>query len=380
MYVTLIVSEKEVDYICAGEECRHIDNLLILLIIPSESIRLMQTKLYMELRIYPIHRLNPNITLILSKVSSIDIRDCLDKGLSNDIFFVEDGSNVKEVSEIIPSGIDGKCYVRLSSAYCQYLWLICNLALKTIDLANVCQVCREFGISLADYNNIVGTVLDIPKEELQIMLESNAQDIDAERFIGFLDRITHLTDIGKTKKELELTCKMIAELTGNCSKIDTGKYSQIDFNGPYEELVNAMYCYGITFILLHELSHFTLGHIGKPEEYGEETDADMTAFWDIYSSFEKEEQFTAVCGILSVLFSLLYLNDDMSGDGIHPREDQRIFSILENIKNDNDKYKILTLHMFGIWAKIHDVKEYPSYNELPLDESIEHVKEFMSGV
>lgn len=154
----------------------------------------------MELRISPIHRLNPNITLILSKVSSIDIRDCLDKGLSNDIFFVEDGSNVKEVSEIIPSGIDGKCYVRLSSAYCQYLWLICNLALKTIDLANVCQVCREFGISLADYNNIVGTLLDIPKEELQIMLESNAQDIDAERFIDFLDRITHLTDIGKTKK------------------------------------------------------------------------------------------------------------------------------------------------------------------------------------
>lgn len=39
-----------------------------------------------------------------------------------------------------------------------------------------------------------------------------------------------------------------------------------------------MYCFGITFILLHELSHFTLGHLHKDEEITDETDADIAAF------------------------------------------------------------------------------------------------------
>ena len=42
-----------------------------------------------------------------------------------------------------------------------------------------------------------------------------------------------------------------------------------------------MYCFGITFILLHELSHFTLGHLHKDEEITDETDADIAAFWEI---------------------------------------------------------------------------------------------------
>lgn len=332
----------------------------------------------MKLKTYPIHKLNANITRILSKVSTIDIRDCLAKGLSNDIFLVDDGSNVKEVSEIIPSGIDGECYVKLSSAYCQYLWLICSLTLKTLDYAMVIQACSEFGISLSDYNTIMRIMHDIPKEELQEMLRINVPDIDANKFRDFSQKIICLTDNRKLKEDIEFICNLIAELTGNHSSIETEKYYQIDLSGPYEEMVNAMYCFGITFILLHELSHFTLGHLEKPEEFGEETDADMAAFWDIYTSFEKSEQFTAVCGILCVLFSLLYLNNDLSRDGIHPREDQRIFAILENIKDDNYKYKILTLHMFDIWAKIYDIAEYPSHNEFSTDESIECVKEFMS--
>ena len=45
-----------------------------------------------------------------------------------------------------------------------------------------------------------------------------------------------------------------------------------------------MYCFGITFILLHELSHFTLGHLHKDEEITDETDADIAAFWEINGS------------------------------------------------------------------------------------------------
>ena len=52
--------------------------------------------------------------------------------------------------------------------------------------------------------------------------------------------------------------------------------------------------------------------------------------------------------MICVLFSLLYLNPDMIEDGIHPREDKRIFDIYENIKDENIKFTLLIIHMFKL--------------------------------
>lgn len=52
-------------------------------------------------------------------------------------------------------------------------------------------------------------------------------------------------------------------------------------------------------------------------------------------SLAEQRLFSAYCGLICVLFSLLYLNPDKIEDGIHPREDKRIFDIYENIKDEN---------------------------------------------
>lgn len=55
-----------------------------------------------------------------------------------------------------------------------------------------------------------------------------------------------------------------------------------------------MYCFGITFILLHELSHFTLGHLHKDEEITDETDADIAAFWEIMVVLQNKDYFLLI--------------------------------------------------------------------------------------
>lgn len=87
----------------------------------------------MEHNKYPIHTLNANITAILSKIITADIPGCINNGLSNEIRFIDECSYITCPAEIVPSGLNGECYVKLSSAYCQFLWLLCDITLKTID-------------------------------------------------------------------------------------------------------------------------------------------------------------------------------------------------------------------------------------------------------
>ena len=96
--------------------------------------------------------------------------------------------------------------------------------------------------------------------------------------------------------------------------------------------MNSVYCYGVGFILLHELSHFELGHLDKTkEEKQDEIAADYAAFWNIYNDLNDRELFSANVGILCALFSLLMWNPKMEEADVHPKESDRIFSILDQV-------------------------------------------------
>lgn len=45
-----------------------------------------------------------------------------------------------------------------------------------------------------------------------------------------------------------------------------------------------MYCYGIAFVLLHELSHFSMGHLNKLKEENEKREANKAAFRGLYGN------------------------------------------------------------------------------------------------
>ena len=263
--------------------------------------------------------------------------------MSNEIHFIDEYTSITCPAKIVPDKLNGGCYVQLSAAYCQYLWLVCDIALKTIDCDIILQECKKIGGNIEDYKSSVNEILQYPKEKLLNLLQMSGYDIDLDQYYDYLKRSISIIDIEKLTNELEMDYCLLLPLTDNSKAIDIEKYYQINFDGAYEEKVNAMYCFGITFILLHELSHFTLGHLHKDEEITDETDADIAAFWEINGSLAEQRLFSAYCGLICVLFSLLYLNPDMIEDGIHPREDKRIFDIYENIKDE--KYDGLSTPM-----------------------------------
>ena len=333
----------------------------------------------MEEKRYPIHKLDGNITAILQSIITADIPGCISKGLSNEIHFIDEGTSITCPAIIVLDKLNGGCYVQLSAAYCQYLWLVCDIALKTIDRDIILQECKKIGGNIEDYKTFVDEILKLPKEKLLNLLKKSGKEINLDQYYEYLKRSLSIIDTERLTKELKMDYCLLLPLADNSKAIDIEKYYQINLDGAYEEKVNAMYCFGITFVLLHELSHFTLDHLNKYEEITDETDADIAAFWEINVSLDEQRLFSAYCGLICVLFSLLYLNPDMIEDGIHPREDKRIFDIYENIKDKNIKFSLLIIHMFKLWKKLNNTQCFP---DLDIDnpvEAIDHIKSFFSG-
>lgn len=331
---------------------------------------------YMEHNKYPIHTLNANITAILSKIITADIPGCINNGLSNEIRFIDECSYITCPAEIVPSGLNGECYVKLSSAYCQFLWLLCDITLKTIDCNIILQECEKSGITIEDFNAEVKQILNLPKDEVRKLIQLKYPNINIDQYLDYLRGTPDITQIPELQKEIAIDFELLFELTNDSVNIE--KFTQIKFTGKYTEKVNAMYCYGIAFVLLHELSHFSLGHLNKSEEENDEREADIAAFWELYGNLCELEQFTANCGMLCVMYSLLFLNPSMKGDGIHPSEELRIFELYEQIKSDNDKYALLVIHLFDIWISFNNIQSYSKKDDENTDATIRRIIEFLT--
>lgn len=335
----------------------------------------------MEKKIYPIHKLDGNITAILQTIITADIPGCISKGLSNEIRFIDEGTSINCPAKIIHSNLTDKCYVKLSAAYCQYLWLLCDIVLKTADSDIILQEYKKIGGNIEDYKSSVNKILQLPKEELLNLLQMSGNDINLDQYYDYLKRSLSIIDIERLTKEIEMDYCLLLPLTDNSKVIDIEKYYQINLDGAYEEKVNATYCFGITFVLLHELSHFSLGHLNKSEEITDETDADIAAFWEINGSLNEQRLFSANCGLLCVLFSLIFLNPNLSvdEDDCHPREDKRLFEIYDNIKGDNDKFALLVIHMFKLWKNFNNIQGFPELNNVNSGEAVNRIKCFILG-
>lgn len=48
----------------------------------------------MEQKIYPVHKLDANITAILQTIITADIPGCISKGLSNEIHFIDEYTSI----------------------------------------------------------------------------------------------------------------------------------------------------------------------------------------------------------------------------------------------------------------------------------------------
>lgn len=299
--------------------------------------------------LFPVLSLNRNIADILKNIHSANLRDEIEKGLNNEIIYFDEGTHISDVAEIYSIFPEkDKAQVRLSAAYCQYLWLICDALYKLIDYQIILSLIEQYGLTLDRFISYIHQILSMPVEEFKTQTQANNPIPDLERYIEYLKRIQDFGD--------ELPKGIINELTladrlrDKSSYIDFECLNTINLNGHYEVLSNSVYCNGIAFILLHEAAHYSMGHLDRNYISGDEEAADFSAYWSLLNDVDEDHRFSAGCGIMSALFSLLYLNEGLEEDGQHPREDKRIFSFYELVKHDNSKYLELLIRSFELWG------------------------------
>ena len=325
--------------------------------------------------LFPVQALNHNITEKLKKIISADILGNVNKGLNNNIEFIDVGTALSNVAEIAKNTTDDTSKVTISAAYCQYLWLMCSITIMKIDREVIAKACEHYGISLEQFLEDSVTIINTPKKQIQGQISLKGDDI--VKYIEYLKTTPELLEEEGYLRRQKYYINLLCELTDK-EKFDINHFSKIDMKTPYAEKINSVYCFGICFILLHELSHFSLGHLDKNgQSIQDEIDADFDSFWSIYSDISKDEKFSANCGILCALFSLLFLNPTMESDGIHPSEEDRIIAIYDNIKSDNPKYTILLVSLFTYWAKFHNIRNFPK--DLQEEEPIDKIKSFLSN-
>lgn len=310
---------------------------------------------------YPIRKLDRNITHILQDIVSANIEGNVNKGLQNQIDYIDEDTHISDVARIVKNPNDGTCRVMLSEAYCQFFWFISDICLKEIDLSIIKDECAKANGTLAQYKQEVETILQNPMRYFWLLWQQYP-GVSPAQYIDYLRRSMQLLDAKQHNSNQQHEFQMAVSILDNSQTIDLASISKTNIDGLYEQKVNSVYCFGISFILLHELSHFALEHMGKPAQMAFEVNADMNAFWSVYRDINDARRFSANIGILCAMFSLLMLNPNLAEDGIHPREDKRIFEIYDNIKSESPKYTVLLVRLFKIWANVYGVTEFPQVN------------------
>lgn len=332
--------------------------------------------------IFPINNLNINITSILKRIVSANIHDEISKGLNNSINLIDEGSSISDCAYISYDDTRKNATVTLSSAFCQLVWLIDDIGLKYIDANTIRLSCKEFGIDNSEYTKITQYIVNhVSNDSFRAEVESECAKLHIQfnDYINFLKNTLQLLDYDDLIKQIKNEVALVRRLRGCNELFCKEDFSAININGRYESLTNSAYCFGITFVLLHELSHFQLQHnLSEAGSLQEEMDADLSAFWSIYSDLTGREKFSAIVGILCLLFSLLFLNPNLESDGIHPREDRRIFYIYDQIKDDNPKFTVLVVYLFEIWAELNNVSDFPSLVD-NIDENIKAIREYFES-
>lgn len=330
----------------------------------------------MEEVLYPVHSLNTNITGFLKKVISADILDSVKTGLMNEVELTDKGSHISGVASI-EMGEDGiSSQVYLSSAYCQYFWLLCDVVLKILDRRVIAASCIYYGISLEAFLQSVEETNKKQREQVFPFVPDWLKP-DIERYLNYLKIVPELLtpdfwdQLGKEY--------MLAEsIRDGRLDIDFNALNNINMKGKYSERTNSVYSYGVAFCMLHELAHHQLKHLEKNEEMQDEVDADAKAFWSIYKDITGEERFSANVGMLLVFWSFMMLNPRLEEDKIHPREDKRLFSIYDAIVKENPKYTLLLVNILDFWAKMCGIDDYPKDLE-PIGESVMKIKKYFGA-
>lgn len=328
-------------------------------------------------KFYPVQKLNTNITLSFKKIISSDIYSNIESGLENEIRLKDIEEHISDVASIVRDPLTGKDVVTLSVAYCQFFWLIADVSLKTLDRLIIEESSTAAGCTIQQFRQCIENI-NTKQGDPQYIDWTQYVNIDVNKYLSYLQTVPEILVDDFWKQMDEEYAHALSIISPNMD-IDIEAIKAYDIKSKYHERVNAVYCYGIAFILLHELSHHALGHMSIELQKDDEENADMSAFWSIFSDITGEERFSANVGMLLVFYSFMYLNPDLTEDDAHPREDKRLFAVFDEIVDENEKYTTLVVKCLDFWAKLKDIQDYPL--NLPCKkESIKTIKDFFNNL
>lgn len=312
------------------------------------------------MKIFPVLTLNSSITEAISKIVSIGIAEGIKEGLDPEIhLFDEEGGPIQTIAEIteLPSFLkpEHKRKVSVSAAYMQVLWILCDIALKNNDAIAV----------EVEVDKMSSEEKDQYYKELEV-------DLPETRYLKtLLDKKAIFQQSAEKVNLIELICSK------KLSEDEMERVHSLDMTSGSGVLTNGMYIFAMTFCLLHEFSHHSLGQdFSKEATLEEEVAADQSAFWSMYSDLEGNLKLTAMYGIICSLVSLLFINPQLIDDGIHPKPVERIFEYYELIKDESPKYAGLLCHLLYTWAVYTRDDNMPKWDR-PYDELIYLMKDHL---
>ena len=312
------------------------------------------------MKIFPVLTLNSSITEAISKIVSIGIADGIKEGLDPEIhLFDEEGGPIQTIAEIteLPSFLkpEHKRKVSVSAAYMQVLWILCDIALKNNDAIAV----------EVEVDKMSSDEKDQYYKELEV-------DLPETRYLKtLLDKKAIFQQSAEKVNLIELICSK------KLSEDEMERVHSLDMTSGSGVLTNGMYIFAMTFCLLHEFSHHSLGQdFSKEATLEEEVAADQSAFWSMYSDLEGNLKLTAMYGIICSLVSLLFINPQLIDDGIHPKPVERILEYYELIKDESPKYAGLLCHLLYTWDVYTRDDNMPKWDR-PYDELIYLMKDHL---
>lgn len=308
----------------------------------------------------PINVLDHEVEVKFNKLVSLDIKGEVEKGLSPVIQYIDNIYNI--------AGIECNCessnnaFVYISKPYCQMLWILCNIAVRIYDSAFVCEFVEK-----------------MTEEERCMFHESLKIDSFENRYfrelIDWRCTLEIVAELGEVIKGL-LNNNIPYEEIWKCKYIS-------DFESKIAIKANNLYCYGVSFILAHEFSHYSLGHnLNTDGSADEERAADHNAFWSMHADLADEEKKTAMMGVICALSSLLFTNPKLEKDGIHPQENERIFEFYDIVLKDipDQNYMQMLIMILTTWAVCCEIEDFPKVVELKAsEECLSEMREYLSN-
>lgn len=304
---------------------------------------------------YPVKCLHGEVCKVLTTLQGVDFTNAVKKGFISSIFETDTVGKITETSRIFNNT------VYLSMAFCQYLWIFCKIGIlfSDNDFVNEC-IC---GMTEDEQRKFY--------QELEFAKKNPDSNKKGVKEALYADSVLCRKNVLRTAFELIEYANEIKENgASNDMKEKLFKYIQDPI---FSIGVNGAYTYALAFILLHEYSHFELGHnqIAGPKE--NELDADFAAFWSLYSGVKNEQEArTVIVGMVCSLSAIAILQRTWQETEEHPSITERIEKLLNSVNDKPEclvKVKHIICYYIRIWAFVTGCDDCPDFIEGDLDRS-----------